>query len=320
MKKSSSMTMIRTAGLGKRFGDVWAVRDLNLQVREGEIYGFVGLNGAGKSTTILMILAIIQPSEGEICLFGHHVNGSLIEHRLRIGMVSEKQCLYPAMTTREYLDFFGELYRVGDRKNRIEDLAERVELVDALDRRLEALSRGMKQKVGLLRALLHAPDLLILDEPISGLDPRGVHQIRELIEEEHRKGKTVLISSHQLSELEKLCDRVGILNNGRLVAEDQMRNLLHRLAEWSELLVELSEEWSQASEAIKDLDFVRDIRSEGKLLKIKVRTDQDYRQRVVQSLISHGQVPVRIEAKSMSLEEAFLTITKDHVSLLEERD
>jgi ABC-type multidrug transport system ATPase subunit len=320
MKRSNGMSAIRTVGLGKRFGDVWAVRDLNLQVREGEIYGFVGPNGAGKSTTILMILAILQPSEGGICLFGNHVNGSLIEHRLRIGMVSEKQYLYSEMTIREYLDFFGELYRVADRKDRIEDLAERVELVHALDRRLGALSRGMQQKVGLLRALLHSPDLLILDEPISGLDPGGIHQVRELIEEENRRGKTVLISSHQLSEVEKLCNRVGILNNGRLVAEDQMRNLLDRLAEWSELFVELSEEWSQASEALEGLDFVRDIRSEGKLLKIKVRTDQDYRQLVVQSLISQGQIPVRIEAKSMSLEEAFLTITKDHVSLLEETD
>ena len=125
--------MIRTVGLGKRYGDFWAVRDLNLHIREGEVYGFLGPNGAGKSTTILMILAILQPTTGVFYLFGYQIGGSMIDIRRKIGAVSENQYLYPEMTMREYLDFFGELYRVRKRMGKIEELAKRVELADVLD-------------------------------------------------------------------------------------------------------------------------------------------------------------------------------------------
>ena len=291
-------TMIRTVSLGKKYGDFWAVRDLNLNIRKGEIYGFLGPNGAGKSTTILMILAILRPTAGQFYLFGNQISGSMIESRRKIGAVSENQHLYPEMTMREYLDFFGELYRVQKRMGKIEELAERVELADVLDRRLRAFSRGMQQKVGIIRALLNDPDLLILDEPISGLDPMGIHQVRSLIEEENKKGKTVIISSHMLSEVEKLCNRVGIINRGQLLAEER----------------------HQAADLLKGLDFVIGISGEGRFIKIRVKTDRDYRHDVVRSLISQGLVPVGIQAKPMSLEEVFVAITKDNISLLTKTD
>lgn len=290
--------MIRTVSLGKKYGDFWAVRDLNLNIRKGEIYGFLGPNGAGKSTTILMILAILRPTAGQFYLFGNQISGSMIESRRKIGAVSENQHLYPEMTMREYLDFFGELYRVQKRMGKIEELAERVELADVLDRRLRAFSRGMQQKVGIIRALLNDPDLLILDEPISGLDPMGIHQVRSLIEEENKKGKTVIISSHMLSEVEKLCNRVGIINRGQLLAEER----------------------HQAADLLKGLDFVIGISGEGRFIKIRVKTDRDYRHDVVRSLISQGLVPVGIQAKPMSLEEVFVAITKDNISLLTKTD
>lgn len=311
--------MIRTVNLGKRYGDFWAVQDLNLNVREGEVYGFLGPNGAGKTTTILMILAILQPTTGEISLFGNR-NASRIDTRCKIGVVSEKQFFYPEMTMREYLDFLGELYRVQSRKERIEELAERVELDHVLDRQLGTFSRGMQQKVGFVRALLHEPDLLILDEPVSGLDPMGIRQVRDLIEEENRRGKTVFISSHLLSEIEKLCDRVGIMNNGRLLAEDRMDSLVRRLTGEVELELELPEESPEAADALKGLDFVRGTSVKGRFLKVKMKTDQDYRLDVVRSLISQGQVPVGIQMRTMSLEEAFITITKENISLLAKPD
>ena len=308
--------MIRTVSLGKKYGDFWAVRDLNLNIRKGEIYGFLGPNGAGKSTTILMILAILPPSVGQFYLFGDQRSGSMIENRFKIGAVSENQHLYPEMTMREYLDFFGELYRVQKRMGKIEELAGRVELADVLDKRLGAFSRGMLQKVGIIRALLNDPDLLILDEPISGLDPMGIHQVRSLIEEENEKGKTVVISSHMLSEVEKLCDRVGIMNRGQLLAEESLTNLAQRLAEWIELDVELPEERHQAADLLKGLGFVIGISGEGRFIKIRVKTDRDYRHDVVQALIAQGLVPVGIQAKPMTLEESFVAITKDNISLL----
>jgi len=312
--------MIRTVGLGKKYGDFWAVRDLNLNIRKGEIYGFLGPNGAGKSTTILMILAVLRPTAGQFYLFGNQISGSMIESRRKIGAVSENQHLYLEMTMREYLNFFGELYRVRNRMGKIEELAERVELADVLDKRLRAFSRGMQQKVGIIRALLNDPELLILDEPISGLDPMGIHQVRSLIEEENKKGKTVIISSHMLSEVEKLCDRVGIINNGKLLAEERMANLAQRLAGWIELDVELPEERHQAADLLKGLDFVIGISGEGRFIKIRVKTDRDYRHDVVRSLISQGLVPVGIQAKPMSLEEVFVAITKDNISLLTKTD
>jgi ABC-2 type transport system ATP-binding protein len=312
--------MIKTVNLGKEYGDFWAVRDLNINLRGGEIYGFLGPNGAGKTTTILMILSILRPTMGHIYLFGEQLNGSRVEIRSRIGVVSEKQYFYPEMTMREYLDFFGELYQVRNRRQRIGELAERVELVNVLDKRMRAFSRGMQQKVGFVRALLHEPELLILDEPVSGLDPMGIRQVRGLIEGENKRGKTVFISSHLLSEIEKLCDRVAIMNNGRLLAEDRMENLVRRLTEESELDIELAEGKPGAIDELEGLDFVNGVSIDGKFLRVKVKTDQDYRLDVVQTLISQGYVPVGIQVRSMSFEEAFVTITKENISLLAEVD
>lgn len=308
--------MIKTVNLGKQYGDFWAVRDLSINLRGGGIYGFLGPNGAGKTTTILMILSILRPTMGHINLFGERLNGSRVEIRSRIGVVSEKQYFYPEMTMREYLDFFGELYQVRNRRQRIGELAERVELANVLDKRIGAFSRGMQQKVGFVRALLHEPELLILDEPVSGLDPMGIRQVRGLIEEENKRGKTVFISSHLLSEIEKLCDRVAIMNNGRLLAEDRMENLVRRLTEESELDIELAEGKPQAVEELEGLDFINGVSIDGKFLRVKVKTDQDYRLDVVQKLISRGHVPVGIQVRSMSFEEAFVTITKENISLL----
>jgi len=308
--------MIKTVNLGKQYGDFWAVRDLSINLRGGEIYGFLGPNGAGKTTTILMILSILRPTMGHINLFGERLNGSRVEIRSRIGVVSEKQYFYPEMTMREYLDFFGELYQVRNRRQRIGELAERVELANVLDKRIGAFSRGMQQKVGFVRALLHEPELLILDEPVSGLDPMGIRQVRGLIEEENKRGKTVFISSHLLSEIEKLCDRVAIMNNGRLLAEDRMENLVRRLTEESELDIELAEGKPQAVEELEGLDFINGVSIDGKFLRVKVKTDRDYRLDVVQKLISRGHVPVGIQVRSMSFEEAFVTITKENISLL----
>jgi ABC-type multidrug transport system ATPase subunit len=312
--------MIRTNKLGKKYDHFWAVQDLNLNLRAGEIYGFLGPNGAGKTTTILMILAILRPSAGEFFLFGNETGGSNLKMRRKIGVVSEKQYLYPEMTMREYLDFFGEIYRVRNPKTRREELAEKVELTDVLDKRLGTFSRGMQQKVGFVRALLHDPELLILDEPVSGLDPMGIRQARGLIEEENQRGKTVFISSHLLSEIEKLCHRVGIMNKGRLSVQDTMDNLVRRLSAEIKFEVELADEKQEAADALDGLDFVSEISSNGRFLNLKMKTDRDYRRDVVQALMSHGHVPVGIRTDLMTLEEAFIAITTENISLLATAD
>jgi len=308
--------MIRTENLCKDFDEVKAVRNLNLKVEEGEIYGFLGPNGAGKTTTILMLLGILKPSRGKIYLFGEELSRNFLSLKSRIGVVSEKQYLYKEMTAGEYLDFFAELYGVRNRKKRIEELLEAVGLLEVINRKVGAFSRGMQQKLGFARALLHDPDLLILDEPVSGLDPTGIKQIRDLVREENRKGRTVFISSHLLSEVERLCGRVGIINEGRLLAEDTMENLRRKLTDVEELEVEVSEAKKETLEALSSLDFVKGITKEGKKLTIKVKADRDHRAEISQLISQKGEVVLGIKVKEMSLEEAFITITQKNISLL----
>jgi len=308
--------MIRTENLCKDFDEVRAVRNLNLKVEEGEIYGFLGPNGAGKTTTILMLLGILKPSRGKIYLFGEELSRNFLSLKSRIGVVSEKQYLYKEMTAGEYLDFFAELYGVRNRKKRIEELLEAVGLLEVINRKVGAFSRGMQQKLGFARALLHDPDLLILDEPVSGLDPTGIKQIRDLVREENRKGRTVFISSHLLSEVERLCGRVGIISEGRLLAEDTMENLRRKLTDVEELEVEVSEAKEETLEALSSLDFVKGITKEGKKLTIKVKADKDHRAEISQLISQKGEVVLGIKLKEMSLEEAFITITQKNISLL----
>ena len=308
--------MIRTENLCKDFDEVRAVRNLNLKVEEGEIYGFLGPNGAGKTTTILMLLGILKPSRGKIYLFGEELSRNSLSLKSRIGVVSEKQYLYKEMTAGEYLDFFAELYGVRNRKKRIEELLEAVGLLEVINRKVGAFSRGMQQKLGFARALLHDPDLLILDEPVSGLDPTGIKQIRDLVREENRKGRTIFISSHLLSEVERLCGRVGIINEGRLLAEDTMENLRRKLTDVEELEVEVSEAKKETLEALSSLDFVKGITKEGKKLTIKVKADKDHRAEISQLISQKGEVVLGIKVKEMSLEEAFITITQKNISLL----
>ena len=205
----------------------------------GEIYGFLGPNGAGKTTTIKILLNIVEPTTGKVSLFGQQLKRDALDIKRKIGVVSEKQYIYKEMTAGEYLDFFGDLYRVANKVRRVDALLEQLDLIEVKHKRLGSFSHGMQQKVGFARAFLHDPDLFILDEPILGLDPKGVKQIRDLIFAANRKGKTVFISSHLLSEVEKLCHKVGIINQGSLLAEATMTELKKRLVDATELTVEL---------------------------------------------------------------------------------
>lgn len=312
--------MIRTQNLTKKYNGFKAVNNLSLEVKEGEIYGFLGPNGAGKTTTILMLLGILKPTQGEIYLFGQDMTKDSLSIKKKMGVVSEKQYLYKEMTAGEYLNFFADLYAVKNRKKKIEGLLGAVNLLEVRNKKLGAFSRGMQQKLGFARALLHDPQLLLLDEPVSGLDPTGIKQVRDLIEQENRKGRTIFISSHLLSEVERLCGRVGIINKGRLLAEDSMDNLRKRLTDVVELEIELSQAKKKIIDTLAAFDFVKGLKREGNLLTIKVKTDQDYRAQISQAISQQGGVILGIKKKEMSLEEAFITITEKNISLLAEKE
>ena len=308
--------MIRTENLTKEYDGFKAVDNLNLDVKEGEIYGFLGPNGAGKTTTILMLLGILRPTRGRIYLLEKELTKNFLSLKGRIGVVSEKQYLYKEMAAGEYLDFFADLYGVKDKKKKIDQLLKSVSLLEVKNRKLGAFSRGMQQKLGFARALLHDPELLLLDEPVSGLDPTGIKQVRNLIEKENKKGRTIFISSHLLSEVEKLCREVAIINEGKLLAEDTMENLRRKLSKTVELEIELSQAKEEIMKALSSFDFIQAIKQRENLLTVRVKSDQDYRAPISETISRQGGIVLGIKVKEMSLEEAFITITQKNISLL----
>jgi ABC-type multidrug transport system ATPase subunit len=309
--------MIQTRNLTKRYGRFTAVDGVNLNISAGEIYGFLGPNGAGKTSTIMMLLGIVKPTTGEIYLFDEPYSPKRLDLRRRIGVVPEKHPtgMWTWMTAGEYLQMFADLFGLEQSGKRIDHLLERVGLAEVKNKKFNEFSRGMLQKLSIVRALLHDPDILFLDEPISGLDPFGVKQIRDLILEENREGRTIFISSHILSEMEKVCHRVAIIFGGKLMAEDAMGSLLTTLAKDREIHVDLEELPADLTAKIKKLKFVQEATGQGKTLIVKVPKTGDYRKDLSKYLIDQNLVPLSIQEKSLSLEEAFVTITKENINL-----
>jgi ABC-type multidrug transport system ATPase subunit len=310
--------MIRTKGLVKRYGSFTAVDAVDLGIPRGEIYGFLGPNGAGKTTTIMMLLGITRPTEGEIWLFGERYSPQRLDLRRRIGVVPEKhpRGVWPWMTAREYLSLFADLFEVPAAAARIDTLLEKVDLARFRSKRIREFSRGMLQKLSIVRALLHDPDILFLDEPISGLDPLGIKQVRDLILSENREGRTIFISSHQLSEMEKICHRVAMLFRGKLMVEDTMANLLARVTVDREIHVELGTIPEGLAGKLSELPFVKEAVVQGETLVVRLSKQGDFRRALSEQLIRMDLVPLRIQEKVPSLEEAFVTITQENIDSL----
>jgi ABC-type multidrug transport system ATPase subunit len=307
--------LIRTEHLTKQFGKFTAVRDLALTIREGEIYGFLGPNGAGKTTTINMLLGILKPSSGTIFYDNTEVRRGDIAIRSEIGVVPENhpRGMWKWMTAWEYLDFFAEMFCVKQGKARTQHLLESVNLADVAHKRIAEFSRGMLQKLSFARALLPTPRMLVLDEPISGLDPIGVRQIRDLLEEENKNGRTILVSSHLLSEIEKICHRVAIISDGILLSEDSKEDLMTGLHEERDIMVELEHPSAELRDQMLGVPEILAVELSEAGILVKVPRNGDYRKIISQFLIDHHHVPLSIQEKSSSLEDIFITITKDKI-------
>jgi ABC-2 type transport system ATP-binding protein len=267
-----------------------------------------------------MLLGVTRPTAGEIWLFGEKYSPRRLDLRKRIGVVPEKhpRGVWPWMTAGEYLSLFADLFEVPRAAERIDALLEKVELSRFRSRRIKDFSRGMLQKLSIIRALLHDPDILFLDEPISCLDPIGIKQVRDLILSENREGRTVFISSHQLSEMEKICHRVAIIFQGKLVAEDRMERLLTRISADREIHVELESVPPDLPDTIGELPFVLSAEARADTLVVRVSREGDFRKALSERLIRLNLVPLRISEKVPSLEDAFMTITQENIALLAE--
>ena len=226
------MDAIRTEQLTKKYNLGWrkgrllALEKLNLCVHEGEVYGLLGPNGSGKSTTLKLVLDLVVPTEGNAWIFD--VPCAKVESRLHVGFLPENPYFYRYLTGAETLEFYGKLCGLGDPllKKRVDELLELVGLGHARDRRLAGYSKGMLQRIGLAQALIHDPKLLLLDEPTAGVDPIGSKDIRDLILRLKEMGKTVLLSSHLLAQVQDVCDRIGVLNRGQMILEGDVKNLI----------------------------------------------------------------------------------------------
>lgn len=307
--------VLQTEKLTKKYEGKRAVDEVTLCVNRGEVYGFLGPNGAGKTTVMRLLLGLLVPTAGTITLLGEVFGGNHPEVRRRIGAVPEKPSIYPEMTAVEYLTFFADLYEVDQSKKRAYAMLEKLRLLDAAHKKLGAFSRGMQQKVHIARALLYEPELLLLDEPVSGLDPHGIREVRDLIEEFKAKGRTVFISSHLLSEVEKVCDRVAIMNSGHLLIEETMMGIRKRLSQEVTVEVEVDGVGDQVVRAVSNLPFVREVLQTGKALSLKVEAGDRIREHISRTIAEAGGIVLSVNMRELSLEDAFLTLTTQNISL-----
>jgi ABC-2 type transport system ATP-binding protein len=219
--------MIQTIDLSRYYGSLAAVQDLSLTVEQGELFGFLGPNGAGKTTTIRMMVGLLRPTSGTVTVAGHDVQQDPLAVKRAVGYLAQTPFLYDRLTGREFLRFLGGLHGLSDEKieSRTQDLLALMELSDKSDQLIESYSGGMRHKIGLCGALLHEPPVLVLDEPLAGLDPYSARGIKDLLRDLCRQGITVFLSTHVLEVAERVCDRVGILDQGRLVAAGTMESL-----------------------------------------------------------------------------------------------
>ncbi|MBL8765223.1 MAG: ABC transporter ATP-binding protein [Phycisphaerae bacterium] len=295
--------VIETRGLTRRFGSRCAVDHIDLAVPRAGVYGFLGPNGAGKTTTIRMLLGLIRPDEGEVRLFGDRLEPNRLELLRRVGALVEMPSLYPHLSGRENLEVTRRLLDAP--KDAIDRVLEIVKLVPHAPRRVREYSLGMRQRLGLALALLNRPSMLVLDEPVNGLDPAGIHEIRDLIRRLPREhGVTVFLSSHMLGEIEQLADRVGIVRDGRLVFQGELEELHAR--QRGALMVR-AEPGARAVGVLRNANWQVDALADGTLSVVTAHAGDAAD--INQLLVQNGCRVYQLARARASLEEIFLNLT-----------
>ncbi|WP_322506415.1 ABC transporter ATP-binding protein [Anaerolinea sp.] len=303
--------MIRATALTKDYGTRRAIENLTFNARKGEILGFLGPNGAGKTTTMRILTGFMPPSSGSVEIGGYDVIENSLEVRRIVGYLPETVPLYSDMTVHEYLEYMGSLRKVPRLEQRINETLEKVELSDRASSYVGALSKGMRQRLGLAQALIHQPEVLILDEPTIGLDPGQVVNFRKLIRE-IGKDKTVLLSTHILPEAQQICDRVLIINNGHIVAEDTPEQLQARLTGSQRVLVQIRGDSKDVLPIVESIPGVirAQVRNQDSI-EFESLPGKDVRPEVARTLIQRGFDLLQMQNINLSLEEIFLKLTRE---------
>jgi gliding motility-associated transport system ATP-binding protein len=303
--------MIRVEGLTKDYGTRRAISNLSFEANQGEIVGFLGPNGAGKTTTMRILTGYMPPTEGTAAVAGYDVVSESLEVRKRVGYLPETVPLYTDMTAFEYLKFMADLRKLPDSEERAEEGLEMVGLESRANSYISSLSKGMRQRVGLAQALIHHPEVLILDEPTIGLDPGQVVEVRNLIRE-MGKQRTVLLSTHVLSEAQQICDRVLIINKGKIIAEDTPHNLQSRLVGSERAAIRVRGDSDGLSKVVNKVKGVQSVHGgEDGTLEFQFAPGQDVRPEVAKAVINSGYDLLELRPVGMSLEEIFLELTRE---------
>jgi ABC-2 type transport system ATP-binding protein len=306
------MPIIQTINLTKRYGKLVSLNKLHLNIEEGECFGYIGPNGAGKTTTIRILATLLQPTWGEARVCGHVIGYESRKIRPLIGYVPDFFGAYEDMVVQEYLEFFASAYNiVGEQRQRVVgDVLALTDLTHKADSMVDALSRGMKQRLSVARVLLHDPKVLLLDEPASGLDPRARIEMRELLKELRRMGKTIIISSHILHELAELCTTIGIIEHGELLFHGSVAEVARRAKQGTRILVKVAAQQDRAALVLEQLGGVRSVEArDGHLIAELEKETHDFS--FIARALLDNQLPLHeIKEEEVNLETAFMRLTK----------
>jgi len=303
---------VQTFGLTRTYGAMTALSNLDLTVNKGDLFGFIGSNGAGKTTTLRILATFLAPSAGRARVLGHDVVAEADAVRHVIGYMPDFFGVYKDMEVTEYLDFFGACYRIpaAQREKTVSDVLELVGLSEKKGDLIGALSRGMQQRLGLARVLIHDPQLLLLDEPASGLDPRARIEVMEILRELRRMGKTIIISSHILSELETICNRVCIIERGKLIYAGPVQGVRDQMSSGRVVWVRVAGDLEPAAGLLKACAEVTEVTPLDHKLKVTLASHDTDHSIVADVLVRGGAKLLELREDEIGLEEVFLRVTR----------
>ncbi len=310
--------IIRTKNLTKAYDGKLALQALNLEIRQGDIFGYIGPNGAGKTTTLRILAALLWPSKGTAEIAGADVLKEPRRIKELVGFMPDAFGVYENMTLYEYLDFFGAAYRIPRSRRRkvIDDVLDLTDLGSKRDDQVSAFSRGMKQRACLAKTLLHNPRVLILDEPASGLDPRARIEFRELLKELQRMEKTILVSSHILTELSSICNTVGIIEAGKLVTAGAVQDILKSLKTNREFHLELlnPSDSDRAKVLLEKQGMIQSVELVGASIRFSLQATEPEIAGLLETLVREGIRITSFREEQVDLETAFMTLTKGELA------
>lgn len=302
--------MIRISNLTKTFGEVVAVEGLNFEVREGEVFGFIGPNGAGKTTTVRMLCCLINPTSGTAYIKDNEIarEPDSLNIRQMVGLLPESPGLYERLSSYKNLDFYAQLYDVppARREERIKELLEMLDMWKNRDQPVGTFSKGMKQKIAIARALVHDPEILFLDEPTAGLDPRASKTVRDFLSDLKQEGRTIFLNTHNLDEAERLCDRIGVVNTS-MVAIGSPKDLKRKF--WGRTtMVHLKRIAPEVVSAVKALPFARNVRTEDGKLLIDLKNPEEENPIVAETILQNGGRILFMSELKRTLEDVYLEL------------